>query len=72
MSLSIVYDLGSYDHVIEEGVPNQALAQAIVTNIQPFHDKPLQVKEPEQVRIAMFHEAKNLLCGMSIETPEKS
>lgn len=69
MSLTIVYSLGAYDHEIEEGIPTLALAQALVTTLQPYHDKPLQIKEDKQVRKARLQVTHDLLFDLCMYTP---
>lgn len=69
MNLSVIYDLGAYDYEIEEGIPSLLLAQTVVTGLQPYHDKPLQIKEKEQVRSVTLHMASSLLYDMEIHKP---
>lgn len=48
-----------------------SLAQAIADNIQSYHDKPLEIKEQQDVRGVLFKETDGLLYDMEI-TPSKA
>jgi hypothetical protein len=67
MSLSVVYDLGQYDHEIEKDIPTLELAEALVKTLQPFHDKPLQIKEMLKVRRVRLCVATDLLYSMIVD-----
>lgn len=69
MSLSICYDLGQYDHEIEKDIPTVELAEALVKTLQPFHDKPLQIKEMLRVRRARLCCTSDMVYSLFI-TPE--
>jgi hypothetical protein len=71
MRYSVVYNLGKYDYEIEGGIPTMSLAQAIADNIQSYHDKPLEIKEQQDVRGVLFKETDGLLYDMEI-TPSKA
>ena len=34
MSLSVVYNMGEYDHEIESGIPTREIAEALVQSLQ--------------------------------------
>ena len=67
MSLSVVYNMGSYDHELESDIPTREIAEALITNLQPYHDKSLIIKERDQVRRARLLVTNDLVYEMKID-----
>ncbi|OQA55337.1 MAG: hypothetical protein BWY45_02263 [Euryarchaeota archaeon ADurb.Bin294] len=66
MRYSVVYSLGKYDYEIEGGIPTMSLAQAIADSLQPYHDKPLEIKEHHEVRGVLLKVTDGLLYDMEM------
>lgn len=71
MKYSVVYSVGSYDYEIEDDIPTLALANAVITGLQPYHDKTLQVKPLNEVRKARLRVSGELLYDLVIDTPNE-
>jgi len=62
----ITYDMGRYDLILHEDVLSPLYAQACIESIQWLHDKPLQVKTYDQVRVATFINCAPLTYGATV------
>lgn len=71
MRYSVVYPVGAYDYAIEDNIPSLLLAHVVATGLQPYHDKPLEIKTADKVRTVSLRIANALLYDLHVKEPKE-